>query len=247
MKIALCLSGQPRFVERSIQSIKENLIGGYDVDVFVHTWIDENGYLFRTDGSSMWNGIMQSRDVAQYILDSYRPKQHLFEKPKKFIPKLINGENPVDYFNTLFNTRCPHFLTEDGSKYYINVIHSMWYSIMMSNLQKELYSKENGVLYDYVVRARFDVTYKYKIHYERLNPNKVYVASQVHSDHIHDFFAVSNNKNMNIYSSLFYNLEYYLTLVSPDWRCGEGVLKTLLDEYNVQYEGLDCINPIIRP
>ena len=42
MRIALCFSGQPRFVSEVSQLIKANVIGEYDVDVFAHLWFDED-------------------------------------------------------------------------------------------------------------------------------------------------------------------------------------------------------------
>jgi len=42
MKIALCLSGQPRSFEKGFEYHKKNLLDHYDVDVFIHTWLDNN-------------------------------------------------------------------------------------------------------------------------------------------------------------------------------------------------------------
>jgi len=42
MKIALCLSGQPRCVKQGYEYHKKNLLDHYDVDVFCHVW-DTNG------------------------------------------------------------------------------------------------------------------------------------------------------------------------------------------------------------
>lgn len=42
MKIALCLSGQPRNIEEGYKSIFANFIEPYDCDVFIHTW--SNGF-----------------------------------------------------------------------------------------------------------------------------------------------------------------------------------------------------------
>ncbi|KKN07145.1 hypothetical protein LCGC14_1070050, partial [marine sediment metagenome] len=41
MKIAVCISGQPRNVHKGFTHIQPNLLAGNDVDVFIHTWIDE--------------------------------------------------------------------------------------------------------------------------------------------------------------------------------------------------------------
>ena len=40
MKIALCLSGQPRVVEVGFQKLNETILQHNDVDVFIHTWFD---------------------------------------------------------------------------------------------------------------------------------------------------------------------------------------------------------------
>ena len=40
MKVALCLSGQPRVIEVGYQKLKAALLDHNDVDVFVHTWFD---------------------------------------------------------------------------------------------------------------------------------------------------------------------------------------------------------------
>jgi len=91
MKIALCLSGQPRFVEKAFPNIYENLIRGYDVDVFVHSWIDEDkSYQFRNDG--IWRNVTQDVNINSKILDLYKPKKFLFEKPKTFNVNIINGK-----------------------------------------------------------------------------------------------------------------------------------------------------------
>ena len=59
MKIALCLSGQPRCVKEGYEYYKKNLLDHYDVDVFCHVW--------DTDG-------------AEHIA-AYKPVTLMIEKP----------------------------------------------------------------------------------------------------------------------------------------------------------------------
>ena len=40
MKVALCLSGQPRAVEVGYQKLYNTVLKYNDVDVFIHTWFD---------------------------------------------------------------------------------------------------------------------------------------------------------------------------------------------------------------
>ena len=42
MKVALCLSGQPRVVDTGFHKIKQSILDGNDVDVFIHTWFDSD-------------------------------------------------------------------------------------------------------------------------------------------------------------------------------------------------------------
>lgn len=42
MKLALCLSGQPRSLKRAFNYINHNLLSCNDVDVFIHTWKPED-------------------------------------------------------------------------------------------------------------------------------------------------------------------------------------------------------------
>jgi hypothetical protein len=42
MKIALCFSGQPRFVNECSSLIKSNVMQDYDIDVFAHLWFDDD-------------------------------------------------------------------------------------------------------------------------------------------------------------------------------------------------------------
>lgn len=41
MKIAVCISGQPRAYKQGYEYFKRNLLDKYDCDIFIHTWINE--------------------------------------------------------------------------------------------------------------------------------------------------------------------------------------------------------------
>ena len=42
MKVALCLSGQPRVVEVGYHKLRASILDHNDVDVFIHTWFDKD-------------------------------------------------------------------------------------------------------------------------------------------------------------------------------------------------------------
>jgi len=75
MKVALCLSGQPRSFEKGFEYYKKNLLDVYDVDVFLHTW-----YYDFFDYSK--------------LIDLYKPKSIKVQKPLN-----INLERFSQYCN----------------------------------------------------------------------------------------------------------------------------------------------------
>lgn len=75
MKIALCLSGQPRSFKRGYEYHKKNLLDHYDVDVFIHTWKNNN-----------------EKELEEYF-DLYKPVSKMVEDP-------LVGEFDTMYKNT---------------------------------------------------------------------------------------------------------------------------------------------------
>lgn len=73
MSVALCLSGQSRFVHEGYKLLSKNLIGFEDFDIFIHTWKD-NQY--------------------NKVLDLYNTKDHVIEYQRY---NIMLGEVDVDY------------------------------------------------------------------------------------------------------------------------------------------------------
>ena len=74
MKIALCLSGQPRVVDIGFNKLKQSIINNNDVDVFIHTWFD-------SDNLST-NSVIPGREshsldplAIEKLKDYYQPKK----------------------------------------------------------------------------------------------------------------------------------------------------------------------------
>ena len=103
MRIALCFSGQPRFVSEVSQLIKANVIGEYDVDVFAHLWFDEDlqtkPYKYGGDGG--WKDQRICPNAIDVFKQTYEPKKLLVEKSKKF----FNSELSSNYMPTSIGTR----------------------------------------------------------------------------------------------------------------------------------------------
>ena len=83
MKIALCLSGQPRSFEKGYEYHKKNLLDHYDVDVFIHSW-------------------MYSEELLDKIEDLYKPKDMDYELPlsKIYFKRYFVGNPQYPAHNT---------------------------------------------------------------------------------------------------------------------------------------------------
>jgi len=94
MKIALCLSGQPRFVREVAPYILQNVCGGYDTDVFMHLWFDQDLQTkpYKYGGNGDWEHQRIPSTAAEDALSIYKPKIHKIEPSKKFKDSTIKTD-----------------------------------------------------------------------------------------------------------------------------------------------------------
>jgi hypothetical protein len=136
MKIALCLSGQPRFIDTTYPLLKSNVLEQNDCDIFFHTWYDQ-GKVY--DGTYWSPIITPSDDIPTKLLELYQPKKWIIEPNR-------NEQFKQESVNIVKNTEAEPYITK-----------SMFYTIKQSHELKLLYEKETCVQYDVVMRMRFDV------------------------------------------------------------------------------------------
>lgn len=217
MKIALCLSGQLRFLQQGYaENIFPFILQGNDIDVFIHTWaIDDE-----QDGKSYINGggfAMGSPVNKSYMLDAlnlYRPVKYLIQQQIPF----ENGKYPER--------------TMPGIK--SHNLFSMFYSIYKSNQLKTEYEKENNFTYDIVIRCRFDIKLDKKIDLT-VDMSKIYLPFNCFdtSNGYVDSVGYSSSNNMDIYSATFNNIDTIMTNYDIGF-CGEYILRKQLDSNNLQ-------------
>lgn len=108
MKIALCLSGQPRSLETAYEYVHRNLLSQYDVDVFCHFW-----YKPELDESFA--------RYYRFIQDFYKPAAVMFEQewgPEVGYqyPRIANSFYPahftLSFYHSLFKANTLKQLTE---------------------------------------------------------------------------------------------------------------------------------------
>lgn len=246
MKVAICFSGLPRFILETYENLQNNLIREYDVDVFVHTWY-ESGKLMRDCGDPLWTDFFFREDPAVTIANVYSPKKLMVETPKDFFSK--SQLRNYNYKPTL-KKYMPHFLDDQGERYFINACHSMWSSIYESNRLKTEYEKQNGFVYDIVVRCRFDEVLLKPISLSEYDLSKIHVShccDTPNFPYVRDWFAFSSSENMNLYSNVINNLEQISKQLPDTERMNERFLYEQLKAHSISVQCHTFHSHFIRP
>jgi hypothetical protein len=191
MKVAVCFSGQPRYLGNQYEKIHKTLIEPYNSDVFIHCWWDPSYIGQRFDFSphaSSRTGTWEFNTDFK-VKQLYNPKKVAFEPHKNFDMTAFAGAN--------FERQSPH------------ILKSMWYSVNKANQLKAEYEKENAMVYDLVIRTRFDLKIEsFSLDLNAVDTNKIYVSGEI-NPLCNDQCAFSSSKNMDIYCDLYNRLESY--------------------------------------
>ena len=251
-KVALCISGQPRSAIETFPLIYENIIVPNNADVFIHMNFDSNNTYIEKSHSD--NGICNlTSNIDKQVIELYKPKNVVIEKPKNFKNK--NIQIPINRLerSKKMNSH-KEWNDEQHTEYTIKQLYSMYYSIYKCNELKELYALENNIHYDYVIRIRFDITPRDKIICSNYDSNFInYLDIGQPDELISDWLNFGSNAIMNIYASLFLNIEYLnkytfykknerlLNLLEPSEYCGglyEHMLRDLMHLHKIPKHGI---------
>ena len=234
MKVALCLSGQPRFVQHAFPNIYKTLIEPNNADVFFHCWYDKemvgkpyvNHHVNGWDYSSAKSQYEDKTD--EILLSLYKPKKYIFENQKTFIDTRLELDH-------IFESHAKPYARE----YFVKMLYSSWYSINQSNLLKEEYRLENEIKYDFVIRARFDTTLNQVIDCRAFDNINLYTDTRQNLPPrmIEDWFAFGSNKIMNVYSGAFNYMEYFVDVSNQYDKifCGETLVYETVKAFNIPH------------
>lgn len=207
MKVALCISGQPRSALKTFSYVKKNIIDINNTDVFMYLNFDKNNTYMEKRHKD--NGQCKTeKNIDQKLIKLYNPKKVIVEGQKEFKnPNIHICEKRIND-NRKMNNR-QGWDDKQLRDYDIKCCYSMFYGIYKCNELKELYALENNFVYDYVIRLRFDVTPMKPLICKDYEPDFIYtIDGKCHDQIIHDWINFGSNMIMNIYASMFLNLEY---------------------------------------
>lgn len=239
MRIAVCLSGQPRCIEENNEQLKRNLIEPLEADVFFHFWKDA---LRDPSGQENQGKVEFDWEKAEDVFSPVRfefertPDVALFQAADKCMAAVFETLSVKDFWvqrRGIFNTL------------------SQAFSVHRSNQLKSFYEREQNFIYDYVIRVRSDLVLPRGVKITDL-PSKegqVVVLPDWRSGRdpsicgqafpvrgsIPDTFAIGFSKDMDQYSDLIPTLFEMVTEKRVPWP-GESLFG-----FNMQRRGLQAI------
>ena len=244
MKVALCLSGQPRVVEVGYHKLKATILDNNDVDVFIHTWFDQDN-LSTESVIPGREGHQLDPGAIDKLIQLYQPKKILVEKPKTWDRHFEYPQKTFEKAHT-WALEIPGDNPLERAKAYLdNTTHCMWYSIMRSNLLKEEYATETNTHYDFVIRNRMAYAPHVAITFSEPPDDDSAVYYQHNPDHpdgmIGDWFAMGSTNAMNVYSSMFNCLGQLVRQCNKEdgYWCNELILKHHLKNNSITTVGED--------
>ena len=99
MKVALIISGQPRFVNECAPYLIQNIVSKYDADVFSHLWFDEKMTKTPYKYESNWTTQTISSDAINAFKSIYNPKLLEVEESIFFQDDSMNFDASIKKYN----------------------------------------------------------------------------------------------------------------------------------------------------
>lgn len=237
MKIAICISGEPRLVEECFPLIKKNIIDvNPPIDFFIHTWYDPTKtgqVLYENAMSSFASGTIKE-GVDEIIENLYHPKRLEIEWPKEFKNSNLDFSSSIDkYFAGYAQSGLSK---EEYANKRMSNIYSMWYSAMQVIKLKKEYELENNFTYDVVVKFRFDNIVNHPIHLTAYDPNFMHYQDMGQPDGmISDWMNLSSSENMDVYGCIFNLLEPLARVCIKKHHAfsSESLIRAIIDKFNI--------------
>ena len=202
MKIAILLSGQPRFTGDFDQLLKK--LKGYDSADWFITVTNNN------------HDRNKFKEYGIDILDSWTEFDLNWAKDK--ISKNLPANNSIQKmkFSDGHLYEWPQVKNfYEARENWSNIVFMMHYNIYSTNQLRLEYEKETGTVYDAVVRIRSDMGILEELDLASMNisPNTIYMSNNewhgLGAYRCNDCMAVSDSTSMNIYCNLITFIKAY--------------------------------------
>jgi len=220
IKIALCLSGEPRSSMFCFPYIYESFINlgpEYEVDVYIHTLKPYRAML-------LYNAKVYNFEPFNY----FSWAKYLNEKlslPKELKESLDFYNNYTSQTNFILN----QLLMVDGIQKSFNLLPTHSPPDIVIRCRPDIFTDSKidigNIIHD-IIKGDYDIF----IHSKPINSNKV-IKERFYKEYS-DQFAIGNYSSMAYYSNMFNNLNFLLN-DTKEWRA-EAWLKSQLDYYKIK-------------
>lgn len=174
MRVALCISGQPRTWKKTYLNWLENLLPNIEKDIFFHFW-DYNTLpaILESQANIVNVDVPITEKEKQEIVSTLQPKKYMFDS-RNLNPnqKSTDSKLMTDYVKNPIGWWCR------------NQFYSLHYA---ANLKRQ-YEIENRFEYDVVFRMRSDLYFLSQLNMPSVvSPNRIYSKSNGYMDNVETF------------------------------------------------------------
>lgn len=248
MKVALVISGQPRFVKECAPYLIQNIVSKYNTDVFAHLWFDETLIKTPYKYEGNWTNQTISSDAIDSFKSIYHPKLIEIEESISFQDDNMDFNASMKKYNDWPTPNAPDNM-KNGTRGFSNLIKSnqlsYFYSLNKANLLKRKFEYTNNLKYDWVIRVRTDTALHSPLELSNYNPNVVTYTNinnqeSVTPGLICDWLNFGSSYVMDIFNSCFSCYDFLVEECKKTndgaW-CPELVHRKMINLYNVKAEG----------
>ena len=238
MKIAVCFSGQPRFINECSSSIIENVFSNHSVDVFAHLWFCDRLLIhpYKYGGDGGWEHQRISPNAIEDFKKIYNPLQLVVEESSNFYDPYMEEDFEISqnrYWQGSLSE--PNYMERQ-----IKNTLSNFYSMSEVNRLKLIHEYSNGFKYDWVFKIRTDVNVHSKIDLQKYNPNVFNCTSLMQQPpHINDWMCFGGSDIMDVFMGVFpmFQRVFDLTKHNRDNSWDNETLHTqILDQMSIIIE-----------
>jgi FkbM family methyltransferase len=182
MDVAVCISGGMKYPEKSLNSLRR-IFPNTRIKVFIHTW--------------------EYKEMELYVSNSYNKNSPVFDMG------ILEKFGCQDMVVEAFDDRVSYFRDiYDHCRFYTSIRSdlgaiSMFYSVLKANEFKRKYEISNGMVFDKVIRMRFDSDILEDLDLSTLDGDCLYIPDEYDWGGLNDQFAVGSSHAMDTYSETF--------------------------------------------
>lgn len=210
MKIAVCLSGEPRrHIRTSLVSIYKNIIFPYNCDVFIYAGKDQfiDDFFFT---------ILRNR--YEFVSLVLREDFEIKNAPRFFDHVRVRAKGHYGFLQRYLQ-----------QLYYIEKCNEL----------KKTYEYNNNFKYDLVIRSRLDLGFNKELKLDKIRYDCINLGKRNYTNNYDDCFAIGPSNLMDIYSNRFSKFMMIDFVPKGKLDGSEKQLKYYLSEEGVPVNFLD--------